>query len=107
MGEYRALIDLQTHELFEGELSGRIRHMIQEWMDVCRLELMRNWNEGQGDNPSFAKAPPLRKEHNMIHMIKEIVSVEPDHLLLRFNTGVYMMGQQTEESTRQMPFLAA
>lgn len=40
--EYRALIDIQTGEL-TGNLPRRVIHLVYEWLDTHKDELMENW----------------------------------------------------------------
>jgi len=59
-GEHIGLIDIESGEIFAGFLPRRALRLVQDWVELYRTELRRNWEEGQKDNPSLKKIPPLR-----------------------------------------------
>lgn len=58
-GEYRALIDIVTGEIVQGELPSRAIKLIRDWREMHTEELLKNWHESQKDNPVINKINPL------------------------------------------------
>lgn len=54
-GEFVGLFNIQTLEMFEGDLPTRAKKLVLEWADVNRQELLEMWN-----NQEFRKLPPLK-----------------------------------------------
>ncbi|MGI8883890.1 MAG: DUF4160 domain-containing protein [Pyrinomonadaceae bacterium] len=54
-GEYNGLFDIQTLEMFEGDLPARAKKLVLEWAELNRTELLEMWN-----NQEFRKLPPLK-----------------------------------------------
>lgn len=59
-GEFRALININSGELIEGNLPRRALRLVQDWTELHREELNKNWIESQKDNPEIAKIDPLK-----------------------------------------------
>jgi hypothetical protein len=59
-GDYRSMIDIVTGDIFEGEMPKKSLRLLQAWCEIHRDELMRNWQEGQKENPNFFKIEPLK-----------------------------------------------
>jgi hypothetical protein len=53
-GEYVGLIDIQTLEMFEGDLPPRALSLVKEWMSLHKAELLTIWN-----TQKFIELPPL------------------------------------------------
>ncbi|MDR0685663.1 MAG: DUF4160 domain-containing protein [Spirochaetaceae bacterium] len=53
-GEYVGLIDIQTFEMFEGDLPSRALSLVKEWMSLHKDELVQIWN-----TQNFVELPPL------------------------------------------------
>jgi hypothetical protein len=53
-GEYIGLIDIQTLEMFEGDLPPRALSLVKEWMSLHKDELLHIWN-----TQNFVELPPL------------------------------------------------
>lgn len=58
--EYRALINIDTGELIDGSLPRRALRLVQDWTELHREELNKNWIESQKDNPEIIKIDPLK-----------------------------------------------
>lgn len=43
-GEYNAVFDINTLELFEGDLPSRARKLVNEWASQYKSELLEMWN---------------------------------------------------------------
>lgn len=54
-GEYNGLFDIQTLEMFEGDLPARAKKLVLEWAEINQTELLQMWN-----NQEFRKLPPLK-----------------------------------------------
>ena len=54
-GEYVGLFDINTLEMFEGDLPSRAKKLVIEWAELNRSELLDMWN-----NQEFRKLPPLK-----------------------------------------------
>ena len=46
-GEFRALVDIDTAQLLQGELTPRARGLVREWAELHRAELMENWERAR------------------------------------------------------------
>jgi hypothetical protein len=53
-GEYIGLIDIQTLEMFEGDLPPKALSLVKEWMFLHKDELLNIWN-----TQKFIELPPL------------------------------------------------
>jgi hypothetical protein len=53
-GEYIGLIDIQTLEMFEGDLPPRALSLVKDWMSLHKDELLNIWN-----TQNFIELPPL------------------------------------------------
>jgi hypothetical protein len=53
-GEYIGLMDIQTLEMFEGDLPPKALSLVQEWMSLHKDELLHIWN-----TQKFVELPPL------------------------------------------------
>lgn len=58
--EHRALINIDTGEQIEGNLPRRALRLVQDWTELHREELNKNWIESQKDNPEIIKIEPLK-----------------------------------------------
>ncbi len=58
--EHRALINIDTGELIDGSLPRRALRLVQDWTELHREELNKNWIESQKDNPEIIKIDPLK-----------------------------------------------
>lgn len=58
-GDYGAYFSIESCELLEGEMPRRAVRLIQDWADLHREDLLKNWEESQKDNPKFNKIEPL------------------------------------------------
>lgn len=54
-GEHNGVFDVETLEMFEGDLPQRARKLVVEWASIYRKELLRIWNTQE-----FHKLPPLK-----------------------------------------------
>ena len=54
-GEYNGLFDIQTLEMFEGDLLARAKKLVLEWAGLNQTELLEMW-----DKQEFRKLPPLK-----------------------------------------------
>jgi hypothetical protein len=54
-GEYDGLIDIQTCEMFEGDLPERALALSKEWVTLHQAELLQIWNTQE-----FRTLPPLQ-----------------------------------------------
>jgi hypothetical protein len=59
-GEFKGIFSIQTGELLEGELPRRAIRLIEDWTELHRDELMKNWESAQSDSPEFEKIEPLQ-----------------------------------------------
>lgn len=53
-GEYIGLFDIDTLEMFEGDLPTRARKLVVEWAKINKDELKQMW-----ETQEFYKLPPL------------------------------------------------
>jgi hypothetical protein len=53
-GDYAGLIDIRTGEMIEGDLPARSYHLVKEWYEAHKSELLDMWN-----NQRLQKLPPL------------------------------------------------
>ena len=53
-GEYNGLFAIETMEMIEGDLSGRIQKLVEEWGCRYKDDLMQMW-----ENKILRKLPPL------------------------------------------------
>jgi hypothetical protein len=53
-GEYDGLINIQSGEMFEGDLPARALALVKEWTAKYRTELMHIW-----ETQEFQQLPPL------------------------------------------------
>lgn len=58
-GEFIGIINIQTGELMEGELPRRALRLVQDWTELHKTELIKNWQSAQSDNPEIEKIEPL------------------------------------------------
>lgn len=54
-GEFNGLFDIQTLEMFEGDLPARAKKLVLEWAELNQTELLEMWNKQE-----FRKLPPLK-----------------------------------------------
>lgn len=59
-GEFIGVLDIETGELREGKLPRRALRLVQDWAELHKGELFKNWEEAQKDTPSFFKIEPLQ-----------------------------------------------
>lgn len=59
-GEQKALIDIQTGGIIEGELNKTALKLIKEWTNLHRSELLSNFEEAQKRDPQLQKIEPLQ-----------------------------------------------
>lgn len=57
-GEYEAVIAIRTGEILAGNLVPRAHGLVQEWRELHKDELLKNWNLAQGRKP-LGKIEPL------------------------------------------------
>jgi hypothetical protein len=58
-GEFMGVINIQTGELIDGELPRRALRLVQDWTELHKTELMKNWQSAQSENPEIVKIEPL------------------------------------------------
>jgi len=58
--EYRALIDINTGELIQGEMPIKQMKFIQVWNEIHKEELIENFINLRNDIQSFRKIRPLQ-----------------------------------------------
>ena len=46
-GEFRALVDIDTAQLLQGELTPRATGLVREWAELHRAELMEDWDRAR------------------------------------------------------------
>ena len=56
-GEFEALIELDTLEVYRGQLPHRALAMVVEWARLHREELRRDWERARAGNPLQPIAP--------------------------------------------------
>ena len=54
-GEYVGIFDINTLEMFEGDLPNRAKKLVLEWAELNKTELLDMW-----DTQEFRKLPPLK-----------------------------------------------
>ena len=54
-GEHNGIIDIRTLEMIEGDLPNKARHLITEWAEPNKDELMKMW-----DTKTLKKLAPLK-----------------------------------------------
>jgi hypothetical protein len=59
-GEYLGLMNIETGEMLEGNLPRRALRLVQDWIELHKDELVKNWEEAQTDHPNITKIAPLR-----------------------------------------------
>ena len=52
--EYSGLFDIQTLEMFEGDLPAKAQTLIKEWATLYKADIMRMW-----ETKTSIKLPPL------------------------------------------------
>ncbi len=57
--EYIGILDIESGELREGELPRRALRLVQDWAELHKDELFKNWEESQKNTPTFFKIEPL------------------------------------------------
>jgi len=57
--EFKAVIDISTGEIMDGELPRRQLRLVQAWVEIHRDELLANWALAVEGNPPF-KIEPLK-----------------------------------------------
>jgi len=57
-GEYEALIEIETLEVYRGELPRRALALVLEWAEAHRAELRSDWRRASGGE-SLAPIAPL------------------------------------------------
>ena len=58
-GEFMGIVNIQTGELIDGELPRRALRLVQDWTELHKAELIKNWQSAQSDNPEIVKIEPL------------------------------------------------
>lgn len=53
-GEYIGAINIQTREMFEGDLPAKALRLVQEWIEINQVELLEIWK-----TQIFRQIPPL------------------------------------------------
>ena len=56
-GRYRALINLETLEVYAGSLPSRVLGLILEWAALHRQELAADWQRARAKEPLVSIAP--------------------------------------------------
>ena len=56
-GEDRAVIDIASGDVLEGELSRRDLRLVEAWLELNRESLMANWQLGREGREMFKIAP--------------------------------------------------
>jgi hypothetical protein len=56
-GEYRAVIDIASGDVLEGELSRRYLRLVEAWLELNRESLMANWQLALEGREMFKIAP--------------------------------------------------
>jgi len=56
----QSFINIDTGEQIEGNLPRRALRLVQDWTELHREELNKNWIESQKDNPEIIKIEPLK-----------------------------------------------
>jgi hypothetical protein len=57
-GEYEALIEIESGEIFAGALPLRARSLVNEWVELHRAELFNLWKSASQSKP-LTKIDPL------------------------------------------------
>jgi len=57
--EYRAIVEILTGELFEGNLPVRQLKLIKLWNEIHKDELLENFKNLRAENKTFKKITPL------------------------------------------------
>ena len=58
--DYNAQINIQTGDIINGELPRRALRLVQDWTDLHREELIRNYYESQKESGIISKIEPLK-----------------------------------------------
>lgn len=59
-GEFIGVLDIESGEIREGGLPRRALRLVQDWAELHKTELSKNWEEAQKDRPNFFKIEPLK-----------------------------------------------
>lgn len=59
-GEFIAVLDIETGDIREGKLPRRAMRLVQDWAELHKAELFKNWEEAQKNTPKFSKIEPLQ-----------------------------------------------
>jgi hypothetical protein len=57
-GEHEAVVNIATATIIEGSLPRRARKLVEEWAELHRDELQRDWDLARADQP-LQQIPPL------------------------------------------------
>ena len=58
-GEYEALFNINTNEVYSGKLPSRAERLVKEWIELHQIELIEDWNNAKTGNTIF-KITPLK-----------------------------------------------
>ena len=58
--EFTAQINIETGEIINGELPRRALRLVQDWTELHRSELMKNYLESQKEAGVISKIEPLK-----------------------------------------------
>jgi hypothetical protein len=59
-GEFRAIFNIQSQEIMEGNLPSKQLKLVQAWAVIHEEELIKNFNLLSSDSPTWNKIEPLR-----------------------------------------------
>jgi hypothetical protein len=57
--EYSAQINIDTGDVINGELPARAHKLVREWVELHRVELVKNYYESQKEGGIISKIEPL------------------------------------------------
>ena len=58
-GEFEALFNIKTIELYSGGLPSRAERLVKEWIELHQVELIEDWSNAKEGKPIF-KITPLK-----------------------------------------------
>jgi len=57
--KYRAVIEIETGEIHQGELPGKQLKFVQAWTEIHKDELLKNFETLRAEKQTFKKIKPL------------------------------------------------
>jgi hypothetical protein len=86
-GDFRAMIDIATGDIIEGNVPRKALRLIQAWVEIHGEELMENWKESQSESPNFSKIRTIKIGGFKMNFVKRVLKAEPYKLTIEFKNG--------------------